>query len=78
MLTLLIVVPMVSAQQHGHQQMMMPRVPADKLEEARALTNPLPQSLEIVEQGRAIYEGKAPVLTVMEKQDEGMGLVGPI
>jgi len=46
-------------QWHGHQQMMMmPRVPADKLEEARALTNPLAPSPEIVEQGKVIYEGK--------------------
>ena len=27
----------VLAQEHGHQQMMKPRVPADKLAEARAL-----------------------------------------
>ena len=48
----------VLAQQHGHQQMMMPRVPADKLAEARALVNPLPPSPDIVEQGKVIYEGK--------------------
>jgi len=46
------------AQQHGHQQMMMPRVPADKLAEAQALVNPLPLSPDIVEKGKAIYEGK--------------------
>lgn len=48
----------VSAQEHGHQQMMMPRVPADKLAEARALQSPLPPSPETVEKGKAIYEGK--------------------
>jgi len=48
----------VLAQQHGHQQMMMPRVPADKLAEARALVNPLPPSPDIVEKGKTIYEGK--------------------
>jgi len=48
----------VNAQQHGHQQMMMPRVPADKLAEARALQNPLSPSSDIVEKGKAIYEGK--------------------
>jgi len=58
MLSLVIGAPMVSAQQQGHQRMMMPRVPADKLEEARALTSPLPPSPDIVEQGKAIYEGK--------------------
>lgn len=58
MLSLVIGAPMVSAQQQGHQRMMMPRVPADKLEEARALTSPLSPSPDIVEQGKAIYEGK--------------------
>lgn len=57
-LSIAMAAPMVSAQQHGHQRMMMPRVPADKLEEARALRSPLPPSPDIVEQGKAIYEGK--------------------
>ncbi len=48
----------VSAQEHGHQQMMMPRVPADKLAEAKAQQTPLPSSPDIVEQGKVIYEGK--------------------
>ncbi len=48
----------VSAQEHGHQQMMMPRVPADKLAEAKALKSPLPASPETVEKGKTIYEGK--------------------
>lgn len=43
-----------SAERH----MMQPRVPADKLAEARALKSPLPDSLEIVEKGKAIFEGK--------------------
>ena len=46
------------AQGHGHQEMMRPRVPADKLAEARALVNPLSSSPEIVENGKIIYEGK--------------------
>ncbi len=48
----------IYAQHHGHHGMMMPRVPADKLEEARSLTSPIPYSSETVEQGRIIYEGK--------------------
>ena len=55
---LLILAPMVYAQEHRQQRMMMPRVPADKMEEARAMTSPLPKSPEIVEQGKVIYEGK--------------------
>ena len=53
-----IMIPFASAQQHGRQQMMMSRVPPDKMDEARALHNPLPYSQEIVEKGKAIYEGK--------------------
>jgi len=47
--------------QHGvgaEHHMMQPRVPADKLAEARALTNPLPDSPEVLEQGKALYNGK--------------------
>lgn len=40
------------------QEMMRPRVPADKLEEARALKNPLVATAEIIEKGKALYEGK--------------------
>ena len=38
--------------------MMQPRVPADKLAEARALASPLPNSAEIVDKGKALYHGK--------------------
>ena len=40
------------------QDMRRTRVPSDKLEEARALTNPLSASPEILKKGKAIYEGK--------------------
>ena len=74
MLSLAIGVPIVSAQQqHGHQRMMMPRVPADKLEEARALTSPLPQSPDIVEQGKAIYEGKGTCMNCHGAKGRGDG-----
>lgn len=43
-----------SAERH----MMQPRVPADKLNEARALKSPLPDSPEVVEKGKVIFEGK--------------------
>jgi len=47
-------VPAIGAEQH----MMQPRVPADKLAEARALTSPLPDSPKIVEKGKVLYRGK--------------------
>ncbi|MGH2620684.1 MAG: c-type cytochrome [Anaerolineales bacterium] len=46
--------PLSAAERHP----MPPRVPADKLAEARALKNPLPDSSEVVEQGKALYQGK--------------------
>lgn len=60
-------VPAVAAEQH----MMQPRVPADKLEEARALTSPLPDSPDMVEKGRALYQGKGTCFNCHGK--EGMG-----
>lgn len=38
--------------------MMRPRVPADKLAAAQALTSPLPDSPETIDRGKAIYQGK--------------------
>src|SRR5690349_16418055 len=43
----------------AEQHLMEPRVPADKLAEARVLTSPLPPSAEIQARGKALYEGKA-------------------
>jgi mono/diheme cytochrome c family protein len=40
------------------QHMMESRVPAEKLKEARALKNPLTATPDILEKGKAIYEGK--------------------
>jgi len=45
----------------AERQMMPPRVPSDKLTEARALKSPLPDSTETVERGKALYEGRARV-----------------
>lgn len=42
----------------AERHMMQPRVPPDKLAEARALTSPLPDSPETVEKGRTLYNGK--------------------
>lgn len=63
---------LVSAQ-GGHQMMMKPRVPADKMAEARALTNPLPDSPEVVQQGKSIYEGKGTCFNCHGVQGFGNG-----
>lgn len=52
------VVILVASPASAERHMMQPLVPADKLAEARALKSPLPDSPEIVERGKALYEGK--------------------
>ena len=52
--TVALAAPAWAAERH----MMQPVVPADKLAEARALKSPLPSSPEIVEKGKALYDGK--------------------
>jgi mono/diheme cytochrome c family protein len=42
----------------AEQHLMQPRVPADKLAEARALTSPFADSPEMRAKGKALYEGK--------------------
>ena len=55
----------------AERPMMQPRVPADKLAEARALTSPLPDSPEIIEKGKALYNGRGTCFNCHGK--EGMG-----
>jgi mono/diheme cytochrome c family protein len=62
-------IPAVAAERH----MMQPLVPADKLAEARALTSPLPNSLKIVEQGKALYQGKGGCFNCHGKEGDGNG-----
>jgi mono/diheme cytochrome c family protein len=59
----------------AEQNMMQPRVPADKLAEARALTSPLPSSPEIVEQGKVLYNGKGTCFNCHGKDGGGNGPV---
>jgi mono/diheme cytochrome c family protein len=57
----------------AEQHMMQPRVPADKLVETRALTSPLSSSPEIVEQGKALYNGKGACFNCHGKDGSGNG-----
>ncbi len=59
-----------SAERH----IMPPRVPADKLAEARGLTSPLPDTPDVVEKGKALYAGKG---TCMNCHGQGGGGDGP-
>lgn len=62
---------LVFAASAAERHMMQPRVPADKLAEARALASPLPDSPEIVEKGKTLYQGKGTCFNCHGK--EGMG-----
>ena len=62
-------VPAVAAERH----MMQSLVPADKLADARALTNPLPKSQETVEQGKLLYAGKGACFNCHGKDGDGNG-----
>ena len=57
-----------SAEQH----MMQPRVPADKLAEARSLTSPFPVSPETVEKGKALYNGKGTCVNCHGRAEQAM------
>jgi mono/diheme cytochrome c family protein len=50
-----------------------PRVPPDQIDAARAVTNPLPASEEIVAKGKALYEGKAFCKTCHGPDGKGLG-----
>ena len=60
----------VAAERH----MMQPRVPADKLAEARALVSPLPDSAETVEKGKMLYNGKGTCFNCHGKDGSGNGM----
>jgi len=73
LLCCLLVVVEVSLSEAAEQPMMQPRVPVDKLAEARALTNPLPDSSEIIEKGKVLYQGKGTCFNCHGKDGMGNG-----
>lgn len=50
-----------------------PRVPADQIEQARAQTNPLSTTPELVGQGKALFHGKAFCVTCHGRDGKGLG-----
>ncbi|WP_447976915.1 c-type cytochrome [Candidatus Nitrospira bockiana] len=63
----------MSTVQAAERHMMAPRVPADQLEAARALTNPLAASPDILAQGKALYEGKGTCVNCHGREGRGDG-----
>ncbi len=72
-LLLVVVVSLAIPAGAAERHMMQPRVPADKLAEARALTSPLPSSPETVEQGKVLYHGKGTCFNCHGKDGGGNG-----
>jgi mono/diheme cytochrome c family protein len=72
---LLLMTVVMASESSAEPHMMQPRVPADKLAEARALTSPLPDSPETVQKGRALYSGKG---TCFNCHGTGGGGDGPV
>lgn len=60
----------------GMEGMMQPRVPADQLAEARALRSPLPDSSDVVANGKTLYEGKGTCFTCHGLSGRGDGPTG--
>lgn len=54
------------------QAVLRPRVPADKIEEAKTWTNPLPATAENMEKGKALFQGKAFCATCHGKEGKGL------
>lgn len=50
-----------------------PRVPAEKIEEARTWTNPLSSTEENVEKGKVLFQGKAFCATCHGREGKGLG-----
>ena len=65
----------VSLSLAAESQIMQPRVPANKLAAAQALTSPLADSPELVEKGKALYNGKGTCFNCHGKSGEGDGPV---
>ena len=73
LLVLMAMLIAVASAPGAERHMMPPRVPADKLAEARALTSPVPDSPDTVEKGKALYAGKGGCVNCHGKSGMGDG-----
>ena len=69
-----ICVGVVTISSAAERHMMQPRVPEDKLAEARALQNPLPDSSDVLEKGRGLYHGKGTCFNCHGQNGAGDGI----
>lgn len=55
------------------QAVLRPRVPADKIDEAKAWANPVPATADNIEKGKALFQGKAFLCDLPWQGREGAG-----
>lgn len=53
-------------------EVLRPRVPPDQIEAARAITNPLPATPEMIEKGKALFHGKGFCVTCHGRDGKGL------
>lgn len=70
---LVLAIPLAAAA--DMHEMMRSRVPDDKLQEARALRSPLPDSPDVIEKGKALYQGKGTCMNCHGPEGGGDGPV---
>ena len=56
-------------------EVLRPRVPIDQIESARAVTNPFPVNPEVLQKGKALFEGKAFCRACHGADGKGLGMV---
>ncbi|MBI5815559.1 MAG: c-type cytochrome [Nitrospinae bacterium] len=61
------------AEKPSREAVVAPRVPADKMGEAQALTNPLPQDAGVIAKGRELYLGKGACASCHGAEGKGDG-----
>lgn len=55
-------------------EVLRPRVPIDQMESARAVTNPFPVTPEVLQKGKALFEGKAFCRACHGADGKGLGM----
>ncbi|MCE3222470.1 MAG: putative Cytochrome c [Nitrospira sp.] len=65
---------MVALAWSADSEVLRQRVPIDQIEAARAVTNPLPATTEVIEKGRALFEGKAFCRACHGADGKGLGM----
>ncbi|MBI4001701.1 MAG: cytochrome c [Nitrospira defluvii] len=55
-------------------EVLRPRVPSDQIESARAVTNPLPATPAVLQNGKSLFEGKAFCRACHGLEGKGLGM----